>query len=203
LNDLYRLKKSRTAEEQAWLRFGYDCLGHGQLAAGRDGFALPEAVRQRGVDKPSAGDSATGVSRPKKVITRASEQTPKSVGTSAQAALVVPIAPVVPPASSTCTLRGTAMNSEGRPITNAPIEITGIGEMFASTAMADAAGRFAVDGVPMAGRIRVVLRARGYLDDVRETVGCSVPVALVGKKSNPLGSLFDAARRADRSMQGH
>jgi hypothetical protein len=203
LNDLYALKRPRTTEEQAWLRFGYDCLGRAQLAAGVGGFELPERVKERGGEKTSANTTAAaGVAAPMKTRAHAPEKTMKPVGVAATVPAVVPTAPVVPVPPSTCTLRGTARTGDGRVIAGAPIEITGIGAPFVSAATTDASGLFAIDGIPVGARVRVVLRARGYLDDVRETIGCSVPVALVGKKSNPLGSLFDAARRADRSIQG-
>jgi hypothetical protein len=84
---------------------------------------------------------------------------------------------------------------------DAPIEISGLdGSRFRQKINADAEGRFSVS-VPFGARVRVMLRARGYRDDVRETLGCAA-IALTGTKSNPLSSLFDAARRADRSIKG-
>jgi hypothetical protein len=98
-------------------------------------------------------------------------------------------------------LRGSATTSDGGAMANVPVQIIGLnGSRFEQRINTGGEGRFAAN-VPAGARVRVVLRARGYLDDVRETLNCA-PVALTGRKSNPLSSLFDAARRADRSIQG-
>ena len=215
LNTLYALVRARSPMEETWIRFGYDCLGRGALIAAGSGFALPptpvasrlsvvapienheELRRATTTDEPRQAREST-TPRVKK---QAPVAAPRAV---AEVPHAVPVSPAPLPQTQpgTCVLRGVVTTTEGAPMPDAPVSLVGIGgARFETIARTDAAGRFAAEGIPSSVRVRATLRAHGYLDDVRETTNCA-PIGLTGKKSNPLSSLFDAARRADRSIKG-
>lgn len=215
LNTLYALTRARSPMEETWIRFGYDCLGRGALTAAGSGFSLPaspvaskpsvvapienheESRRATATDEPRQARAST-TPRVKKPAPTAPPHPVAEVphAVAASPALIPPTQP------GTCILRGVATTKDGAPMADAPVSLVGIGgARFETTARTDSAGRFAAEGIPSSVRVRATLRAHGYLDDVREITNCA-PIALTGKKSNPLSSLFDAARRADRSIQG-
>lgn len=198
---------ARTPEEIAWAAFGYRCAQNGALTYGKAGYAPKETER-----KPESAHRPDGKAAGSELV-RPSVRTDKpgsrggsaAVPVSAAAQPLTPKATVVPAAPTSlpgiCALRGSATTTEGDAMANVPVQITGLdGSRFEQRISTDEVGRFTAN-VLAGARVRVVLRARGYLDDVRESLNCS-PVALTGKKSNPFSSLFDAARRADRSIQG-
>lgn len=208
LNGLFAsANRARTPDEIAWAAFGYRCAQSGALTYSNAGYALKSAElkpeKPRLVEaKPPAGEPMRTPARATKAPARDANAHAPVVATIPQAPAPTTAMPVTPtPAPETCVLRGTASTTEGAPMPNAPVEITGLdGSHFRQQVSADAAGRFTVS-VPSGARVRAVLRARGYLDDVRETLNCA-PIVLTGKKSNPFSSIFDAARRADRSIKG-
>ncbi len=195
----------RTPEQIAWAGFGYRCAQSGALTYGNAGYAPRPSQKARDEPRPMEGKAGSAESK------RTPARTPKPPGraSKSQAPAVASVpqgatpALAAAPASApgTCVLRGTASTTEGAAMPDAPIEISGLdGSRYRQKINADAEGRFSVS-VPSGARVRVMLRARGYRDDVRETLGCAA-IALTGTKSNPLSSLFDAARRADRSIKG-
>jgi hypothetical protein len=199
---------ARTPEELAWAAFGYRCAQSGALTYDKAGYAAKGMARQTEAQHPPAE-----VKTADSPATRPTARPAKPAAASAKAkAPTAPAAPVVsspvtrvsastPTALGTCVLHGTTNTNDGVAIPSAPVEIAGVdGQRFEQRTTSDAQGHFQVS-VPTGSRMRVVLRAHGYLDDVLESMNCS-PVALSGKKSNPFSSLFDAARRADRSIQG-
>lgn len=197
--------QARTPEQIAWAGFGYRCAQSGALTYSNAGYAARSSQKARDEPRPTEGKAGSAESE------RTPARTPKPPGRAAtsQARAVASVpqgatpALAAAPASApgTCVLRGTASTTEGAAMPGAPIEISGLdGSRFRQKINADAEGRFSVS-VPSGARVRVMLRARGYRDDVRETLGCAA-IALTGTKSNPLSSIFDAARRADRSIKG-
>lgn len=194
---------ARTPEEIAWAAFGYRCAQSGALTYGNAGYAPKESEKKEIVRAPEGKATASTPARPPVRSERAKPRSGRAPARAVAATQPVPPSVSVVPASpsGTCALRGSAVSAEGDAIANAPVQITGLdGSRFEQRISTDGVGQFTVN-VPAGARMRVVLRARGYLDDVRETMNCT-PVALTGKKSNPFSSLFDAARRADRSIQG-
>jgi hypothetical protein len=188
---------ARTPDEIAWAAFGYRCVQNGALSYSPSGYA-PAAPRAK--DGGARTDARVGAT------TRTPKPTAKPKTSVAATTTPPPIAsaplPTPAPANAlgACVLRVTATTTEGSVMPNVPVHITGVdGSRFEQRANTDGEGRLAAN-IPNGARVRVVLRARGYLDDVRESTNCA-PVALTGKKSNPLSSIFDAARRADRSIQ--
>lgn len=206
LNGLFAATgQARTPEQIAWAGFGYRCAQSGALTYSNAGYAPRPSQQARDEPRPMEGKAGSAESE------RTPARTPKPPGRAAtsQAPAVASVpqgathALATAPASApgTCVLRGTASTTEGAAMPGAPIEISGLdGSRFRQKINADAEGRFSVS-VPSGARVRAMLRARGYRDDVRETLGCAA-IALTGTKSNPLSSLFDAARRADRSIKG-
>jgi hypothetical protein len=188
---------ARTPDEIAWAAFGYRCVQNGALSYSPSGYA-PAAPRAKdGGARTDARVSAT---------THTPKPTAKPKTSVAATTTPPPIAsaplPTPAPANAlgACVLRVTATTTEGSVMPNVPVYITGVGgSRFEQRVNTDGEGRLTAN-VPTNARVRVILRARGYLDDVRESMNCA-PVALTGKKSNPLSSIFDAARRADRSIQ--
>ena len=196
--------RAKTKDEIAWAAFGYLCAQSGALAYSNDGYAVKaedkkEAEAGKSKPTPASGAAATPATLPSKSVK-------PSVKPRATVATTVPAprtpAPAQPvPVPATCVLRGTVMTVDHTAIADAPVEISwDEGAKIKQRVKTDTSGRFSVVDVPSAARVRVMLRARGYRDDVRESVNCG-PVALVAEKSNPLSSLFDAARRVDRSIQ--
>ena len=208
LNGLFASGTSaRTPEEIAWAAFGYRCAQNGLLSYGTAGYAPKESEKK--ADRPRRTVATTTDRR------SARPSAPTDASSARGRSVTVPVAAPVPPLTptvgavtepsahppGTCVQHGSATTSDGGAMANAPVQITGLdGSHFEQRTRTDGQGRFTVN-VPAHARVRVVLRAPGYLDDVRETLNCA-PVVLTGKKSNPLSSLFDAARRADRSIQG-
>jgi len=195
---------ARTPEEIEWAAFGYRCAQSGALTYSKAGYAprameLPSEKPRSVEGKPASSEALRAPGRAPKPLGRAAHA--PAVASVSQAPAPVSAIPISPAsAPGTCVLRGTASTTEGVPMPNAPVQIAGLdGSHFEQRVSADAAGRFTAS-VPSGTRVRTVLRARGYLDDVRETLNCA-PVVLTGKKSNPLSSIFDAARRADRSIK--
>lgn len=208
LNGLFAsASTARTPEEIVWAAFGYRCAQNGALTYGKAGYAPKETEKKTdGARRPLATANDNEPVRPS---VRADKTTSRGRSTPAPAvaavkpptptATALPAAPTSPPGM--CALRGSASTTEGGALANVPVQITGLdSSRFEQRISTDGEGHF-IANVPTGTRLRVVLRARGYLDDVRETLNCA-PVALTGKKSNPFSSLFDAARRADRSIQG-
>lgn len=205
LNGLFAsAKHAKTPDEIAWAVFGYRCAQNGALTYSHAGYSAPQAPKK--AEGSHAEGAASNIpARASVRATKATSSDPATRGSSVAAAPLppsrTPAVPVVPTAApGTCALHGSATTVDGVPMSSAPIQISGLdGSLAEQRVSTDATGQFSVS-VPSGTRVRVVLRARGYLDDVRETLNCA-PVALTGKKSNPFSSLFDAARRADRSIQ--
>jgi hypothetical protein len=188
---------ARTPDEIAWAAFGYRCVQNGALSYSPSGYA-PAAPRAK--DGGARTDARVGATTPTPKRTAKPKTSVAATTTPPPIALAPLPTPAPANALGVCVLRVTATTTGGSVMPNVPVHITGVdGSRFEQLANTDGEGRLAAN-VPTGARVRVVLRARGYLDDVRESKNCA-PVALTGKKSNPLSSIFDAARRADRSIQ--
>lgn len=196
---------ARTPEEIAWAAFGYRCAQSGALTYGKAGYAPKETEKTENAHRP---DTPAAGREPVRTSVRADKLGSRGPSVTAPIAAAVqpptpktkamPTSPTSPPGM--CALRGTVSTTDGDAMANVPVQITALdGSRFEQRISTDGEGRFSAN-IPTGARVRVVLRARGYLDDVRESTNCA-SVTLTGKKSNPLSSIFDAARRADRSIQ--
>jgi hypothetical protein len=187
---------ARTADEIAWAAFGYRCVQNGALSYSPSGYA-PAAPRVK--DGGARTDARAGAARTPKLAAKPKSSVAATTAPRSTASSPLPT-PAPANALGACVLRVTATTTEGSVMPNVPVYITGAGgSRFEQRVNTDGEGRLTAN-VPTNARVRVILRARGYLDDVHESMNCA-PVALTGKKSNPLSSMFDAARRADRSIQ--
>lgn len=105
-----------------------------------------------------------------------------------------------PAVAATCTLRGSVADAKGAALAAARVSIVGLGRSsLTRNVETDSAGGFATE-LPRGSRVRVSVRARGHREAIVETESCSALPTLLLKRGNPLTSLFDAARRADRKI---
>ena len=196
LNGLFAGAHARTPDEIAWAAFGYRCVQNGALSYSTSGYA-PAAphIKEGG----ARTDPRVGAARTPKPAAKPKTSVAATTAPPSTASAPLP-APTPANAPAICVLRVSATTAEGSVMPNVPVQIISSGGSgFEQRANTDGEGRLTAN-IPTGARVRVVLRARGYLDDVRESTNCA-SVTLTGKKSNPLSSIFDAARRADRSIQ--
>jgi hypothetical protein len=156
--------RALSSDENAWIQFGYACVGKEYIAFNEGAFA---PIAEKTPKAPAvASENQVADSKPHVASARAKGNSGASRGSSTaheptSGAAALTAAQRIPPATNTCSLRGAVVSQDNSPLPGATVFITGLGIAASGTTTTDSNGGFTFAGLP-AGQVSVNVEANKH-----------------------------------------